>query len=114
LETLSRSVDHEAVSAHYFTSGEQAKIAESGSARHTFLDYWTRKEAVLKASGVGIMDDLRTLSVDDEVNHLTIQHADLIAMAAENYFVRTWHVGEQHIISLATPVRVGRVLLVGA
>lgn len=114
LETLSRSVDHAAVGAHYFTSSEQAKIAQSHSAKRTFLDYWTRKEAVLKASGVGIMDDLRTLSVHDPVNHLTIQHAEFMAMAAENYFVRTWHVNEQHIISLATPVPVDRVLLLGA
>lgn len=114
LETLARKVDHHAVGLHYFTKDEQEKIASSTDDKRMFLDLWTRKEAILKASGVGIMDDLRSLGVDGDVNHITIQHPEFMAMASERYFVRTWHVGGLHIISLATPIPVDDVILLGA
>lgn len=114
VETIDRRVDHEAVSAHYFTPEEQHRIAQSEQPKRTFLEFWTRKEAVLKASGVGIMDDLRSLRVDEAVNKLTIAHPEFIAMAAAEYHVRTWRIGEGHSISLASPKPVEHVLLFGA
>ncbi|MBK6774278.1 MAG: 4-phosphopantetheinyl transferase family protein, partial [Flavobacteriales bacterium] len=58
---MSRRVDHLSVAEHYFTPEEIAVIASSADGKRQFLDFWTRKEAVLKASGVGIMDDLKIL-----------------------------------------------------
>lgn len=114
VETVNRTVDHEAVSGHYFTPQEQEHIAQSIEGKRTFLDLWTRKEAVLKACGVGIMDDLRALRVDAATNTLSIQHAEFMAMAAEQYHVRTWYIGTAHIVSLATPLPVQHVMLLGA
>lgn len=114
VETLDRRVDHQAVGEHYFTQEEQALIGRSTDGKRTFLDLWTRKEAVLKASGVGIMDDLRSLRVDGPENHLSIRHVEFMAMAAEHYHVCTWYVGASHILSLATPRPAGQVVLLGA
>jgi 4'-phosphopantetheinyl transferase len=114
VETVDRRVDHTAVGAHYFTPEEQEHIARSDDAKRTFLELWTRKEAVLKASGVGIMDDLRSLRVDQAVNKLTIAHPEFVALAAAEYHVRTWRIDPAHLISLATPVPVEHVLLFGA
>lgn len=109
IETMSRKVDHDAVGQHYFTPEEMASIGSSPDQKRRFLDYWTRKEAVLKASGVGIMDDLRVLRVDAPLNRMTITHAAFIAMAAPEYHLRTWHLGESHIISLASSREVGAI-----
>lgn len=114
VETVDRRVDHDAVSAHYFTAEEQAHIARSEDPKRAFLELWTRKEAVLKASGVGIMDDLRSLRVDQAVNKLTIGHPEFVALAAAEYHVRTWRIGSSHLISLATATPVEPVLLFGA
>lgn len=104
LETLAREVDHAAVSAHYFTPTEITSIQASGpDAKRRFLEFWTRKEAVLKASGVGIMEDLRALRVDASHNVMTIEHEAFVKMAADEYHVRTWHAGADHLISLALP-----------
>ncbi|HNR55522.1 MAG TPA: 4'-phosphopantetheinyl transferase superfamily protein [Flavobacteriales bacterium] len=114
LETLDRSVDHEAVSAHYFTPEERTTIGKSEQPKSTFLELWTRKEAVLKASGVGIMDDLRSLRVNEPLNKLTIQHTEFMAMAAPEYHVRTWRTSSGHLISLATPRPLEQAMLFGA
>lgn len=104
LETMGRSVDHTAVSGHYFTPAETEAIAAAGDdAKRRFLEFWTRKEAVLKASGVGIMEDLRALRVDRPRNAVLIAHEVFQQMAAPEYHVRTYHIGEGHILSLASP-----------
>jgi len=101
VETMTRTVDHLAVSEHYFTPEEITDIADAADGKRRFLELWTRKEAVLKASGVGIMDDLRALRVDAEHNASTITHDAFVRMAAPEYHLRTWHLGADHIVSLA-------------
>jgi 4'-phosphopantetheinyl transferase len=136
IETMTRTVDHMAVGEHYFTAEEILAIRAAGSiatlssgtvdppgrllgaadgntSKRRFLEFWTRKEAVLKASGVGIMDDLRVLRVDGVVNRMTISHEAFMQHAAEAYHVRTWHLGEDHIISVAHEGPINGVRLMG-
>lgn len=101
VETMTRRVDHAAVSAHYFTAREDAGIGMAADPKRRFLELWTRKEAVLKASGVGIMDDLHVLQVDQPVNHCVIDHPEFVRHAAPAYDVHTWHIHAGHIVSLA-------------
>jgi 4'-phosphopantetheinyl transferase len=103
IETLSRRVDHEAVSEHYFTPEEVKAMELADDPKLRFLEFWTRKEAVLKASAVGIMDDLRVLRVDAAENEATIRHEAFVEMAASVYQIGTWHLDAEHIVSLATP-----------
>jgi 4'-phosphopantetheinyl transferase len=112
LETMARTVDHDAVSSHYFTPEEDAAIRASGDRKRRFLELWTRKEAVLKASGVGIMDDLRALRVDAPLNAVMIGHEAFEREAAQAYHVRTWRIGEHHIASVAmeAPLPVARLV----
>lgn len=105
LETMTRTVDHRAVSEHYFTPEEVGDISRATDDKRRFLELWTRKEAVLKASGVGIMEDLRVLRVNDSTNRMLIAHEEFLRLAAPEYQVRTWHLGEHHIISLASGSR---------
>lgn len=106
IETMTRRADHEAVAHHYFTPDEVARIQAAGSdelvAKRCFLDLWTRKEAVLKASGVGIMEDLHALRVLDGHNELMIQQEDFLKYAAEAYHVQSLACGPEHLISVAT------------
>lgn len=113
VETMTRTVDHDAVGEHYFTPEEVEMIAASADRKRRFLEFWTRKEAVLKASGVGIMDDLRVLRVDGAVNTMTISHEAFLQHAAEAYHVRTGMYGDAHIISLAAdgPLSGGMVMV---
>ncbi|MCB0795949.1 MAG: 4'-phosphopantetheinyl transferase superfamily protein [Flavobacteriales bacterium] len=102
VETLTRRVDHRSVSAHYFTPPEVNLIERAGnSSKRRFLELWTRKEAVLKASGVGIMEDLHSLRVDGPINQLTIRHEAFVRMAEVAYHVDTFAIGKEHIVSTA-------------
>lgn len=104
LETMHRQVDHDAVADHYFTSREvEALNGAAGSERkRRFLELWTRKEAVLKACGIGLMDDLKELSVLDGVNALRITHPGFMHAAAPAYHLRTWQLADSHLLSVAT------------
>lgn len=48
---------------HQFSIVEWNRINQSPSPLNIFYDYWTRKEAVLKADGRGLVDDLAALDV---------------------------------------------------
>ncbi|MBP6312009.1 MAG: 4'-phosphopantetheinyl transferase superfamily protein [Flavobacteriales bacterium] len=111
VETMTRKVDHASVSEYYFTPEEIVDMSKAPDAKRRFLELWTRKEAVLKASGVGIMDDLGVLRVDASVNNNTITHEVFVEMASLEYHVRTWHIGKEHLISLASPVKLKVVKL---
>ncbi|MFZ1663773.1 MAG: 4'-phosphopantetheinyl transferase superfamily protein [Flavobacteriales bacterium] len=101
IETLHRSTDHTSVAEHYFTPNEVAGMAAAKDSKRRFLELWTRKEAVLKACGVGLMDDLHSLEVGRVLNQLTISHPEFVRMAAAEYHVRTFEVGTHHLVSLA-------------
>lgn len=103
IETMAREVDHRAVGEHYFTPPEVRSIAGNVDGKRRFLELWTRKEAVLKASGVGIMDDLKALRVDAPRNTMMITHEAFARMAAPQYHVHTFSVGPDHLISFASP-----------
>ena len=59
------------------------------------------------------MDDLHLLRVNAPVNELRITHPEFIAMATDEYHVRTWSVGDEHLISLAVEHAVGEVRMFG-
>ncbi len=102
IETMNRHTDHERVANHYFTAPEVASIAEAADGKRRFLELWTRKEAVLKACGVGLMDDLHSLEVGAPLNKMKISHPDFVRLAAAEYYVRTAQVGTDHLVSIAT------------
>ncbi len=104
VETMARTVDHMAVGEHYFTPEEVADIHDTSDPKRRFLELWTRKEAVLKASGVGIMDDLKVLRVNTPEQIVEPAHEQFRRMAADQYHLRTWSLGSDHIISLATSI----------
>lgn len=57
-----------------------------------FMRVWCRKESCLKATGVGLLDDLTSVSVAGE----------RVDVAGEIVFVAELDVGEQHAAALAT------------
>lgn len=61
----------------YFSSKEQNAILNSSNANETFYKFWTRKEAVLKATGIGIIDNLKEIEICETENLSNFSHIDL-------------------------------------
>ena len=101
IETMNRDTDHTRVGGHYFTTPEVESIKIAPDGKRRFLELWTRKEDVLKACGVGLMDDLHSLNVGEAFNRMRISHPDFVRLAAAEYHVRTASVGKDHLVSIA-------------
>ena len=70
-----------------------------GGDRRGFLRVWCRKEACLKATGVGLLDDLTAVSVV----------AERVDVAGDVVYVQDLDVGTAHAAALATSVPCARV-----
>lgn len=103
IETLTRDVDYAGVADHFFTGPEIEALQNDADPKLLFLEYWTRKEAILKASGIGIMEDVRVLKVNATEQTVQISHKDMIALSSDQYFVNTGKIGDQNILSYASP-----------
>ena len=102
IETMDRKVHHEDVADHYFTEAEKKIIFENKeNGKRRFLEFWTKKEALLKASGVGIMDDLKLLDTSKEHITIPIKHSEFREMAEPEYHIECFEYGEKHLLSIA-------------
>ncbi len=64
IESLSRKISVEAIAKRYFSSEEYQSLKDLPPAlqRRRFFEYWTLKEAFVKATGLGISQGLDTFS----------------------------------------------------
>lgn len=71
LEDISTGIEIKAIARNYFGPKEREYIfyTEKGAFERFFL-IWTRKEALLKALGTGIVDNLAEISLCDEENEI--------------------------------------------
>jgi 4'-phosphopantetheinyl transferase len=97
--------------ARYCSPGERADIDACGDARwqDRFLQYWTLKEAYLKARGLGIAVPLSDLSfsVVDGDARLTFERT--LAGSDPNWAFTLAPLGDQHYIAVAASTRDGTV-----
>lgn len=65
IELMERLRDWQSLADHVFSAQELAELAGLPDARQVqgFLNGWTRKEAYLKAIGIGLIDDLQSIAV---------------------------------------------------
>ncbi|MBO0930095.1 4'-phosphopantetheinyl transferase family protein [Fibrella aquatilis] len=97
LETIQPAIDYKSLMASTFSNLEQQYVVEQADPRQAFYEGWTRKEALVKATGQGITDALPQLPV------LTGTHTVPTALpnAAGNWNVAGFWVDTHHPAAVA-------------
>jgi 4'-phosphopantetheinyl transferase len=70
VEKVDRAFDFSEISPRIFNSAELEKLDYDSDTKKQFFKFWTRKEAILKATGKGIDDDLVNIPVTDGFHSL--------------------------------------------
>jgi 4'-phosphopantetheinyl transferase len=95
VEQVDRELDVDAVARVALAPDEMAVLERSDEKQNVFTEYWTRKEAVVKALGTGLRTDLRTVGVPDGMQLVELPtepgyRAALAVVAAEPPAVETF------------------------
>jgi 4'-phosphopantetheinyl transferase len=105
IEDMDRRVDMTSVSRNYFSRLESEFIMKSGEdQKERFFLVWTRKEALLKAMGTGIIDDLNKIEVSESENSLDagLFNKNYCHSQVSNHFLYSEKIAG-HFMSLAMP-----------
>ncbi len=97
IEDLNRRLRMQNLAAHAFTEQELARW-QASQAQEDWFASWTRKEAVLKAQGMGIRINLNTVDTSSPLGR--VEHREL-----GTWRVQSWK-GDRQLMSLAWPADV--------
>ena len=81
----------ELIAANYFSAQEQENIKGDLHPEKVFFDYWTRKESAVKLIGLGLLEQIRSFEVCNEVNNneipieIDFQHIFLNSFTINDY-----------------------------
>jgi len=106
IEKFERDINWQAISERFYSDEENEQINHSEKAEQvrTFTATWTRKEAILKAIGCGMVNDLKEINSVNEHFQLTNELVKSIGFEPE--FLRLnlkTFICENHVASIAFP-----------
>ena len=93
---------HDIIAQHFFSSFEQKMMAKSNMIEQ-FYTFWTRKEALLKASGIGLLGNIQELEVarDFWQTRINIKNKDWQAFANQLYQVFSFKLEKDYMGSIS-------------
>lgn len=114
IENTKQNIDIDPIINIAFSSKEQQFLAGNTNLRDNFFRLWTRKEALLKAIGIGIIDELSCIEVSQKSNAIRkeIISEVIVSPVYDNHFVYSLKVTD-YFISVAVPAE-SRIKLIMA
>jgi 4'-phosphopantetheinyl transferase len=97
IEYINHDFDFSEILKNVYSCHEIETIYSSKSSIYTFFKYWTRKESIVKATGLGISDYLKEIPATDGWHNISQK----ISHNLENLNVCTFNLTENYIVSLA-------------
>lgn len=77
IEYINYNIDYLSITHNYFAEKEIINIKNSNNPALLFFKYWTRKEAFLKAIGIGLDFDLSLLDMSELCLNINIDSSDI-------------------------------------
>lgn len=105
MEKINRTIDYLPIINNYFSDKERKLILESNDrAYEKFILLWTRKEALLKALGTGIINNLTQVEVSENENIIYKESFDnqIVESVYDEHFIYSEKVLEYYL-SIAIP-----------
>ena len=102
IEQVRADVDDAAISARYFHAAERAALATlaADARREAFFRCWTRKEAYLKAVGVGLAGGLARCRVSLDHEHAALLDVAWDPAEAGRWWMASWQPRPGYIAAL--------------
>lgn len=100
IEQFKNNRDHRVIAKYYFSERERFYLNQDSN-HQQFYVYWTRKEALLKASGIGLLGDIQQLEVAEKEQEIGIEHSDWTVFSNKNYRVLTFLIEKDLMGSIA-------------
>jgi 4'-phosphopantetheinyl transferase len=113
IELIQPNFEWQDIAEHYFSPSELAALREAGPIQSTalFYTYWTRKEAWLKAIGLGLVDDLPRINVSKLNNSFWLADKRLSSEVHSTWQVATFPLEGNYLASLAYPPSIQTIAL---
>lgn len=96
VEVINKDFEYWDVAGHYFSKKECDRIYN----HRDFYRYWTRKEALLKVTGVGLIDDLQLMDLSTKMNRVAVRDERLLPFRNKAFTLYTFDY-EEIVVSLA-------------
>ena len=101
VEDVNRNIDIALIIKDYFTFEEQNEILNSPSPANVFFKLWTRKEALVKATGTGLTNQLKTYNLFPPVSKLQVTEQFVNHFYSQKLFIHSFKINESGIGSIA-------------
>ena len=96
VEKINMDFEYWEVAGHYFSQKECDRVFN----HRDFYSIWTRKEALLKVTGVGLVDDLPKIDLSGKMNRVEVKDERLLPFKNKAFTLYTFN-NEEIVITLA-------------
>lgn len=101
VEEIKLNIDFDGVINKCFNQHEQAVIySKEENIHHNFYTFWTRKESLLKAAGIGLIDDLKLLDMTGAATITPSVTKKYPGWFDQNFFVHSFMADENHAAAI--------------
>lgn len=103
IEEIKFDFDFHSIIGRYFNEKEQAVIyADKNNERDNFYKFWTRKEAILKTCGIGLINDLGKLDMSGKTSISPILLKQYAQWFSTDFYVRSFSIDENYAAAIAS------------